>query len=77
MKKVLITGILGQDGANMADYLLGLGKFKIYGMIRRSGSPNHENICDFENNDTLQLVDGDLTDSSSIDRLVKGFKITL
>ena len=71
MKKVLITGILGQDGANMADYLLGLGKFKIYGMIRRSGSPNHENICDFENNDNFELVDGDLTDSSSIDRLVK------
>ena len=39
MKKVLITGVLGQDGANMAEYLLGLNNLKVYGMIRRSGSP--------------------------------------
>ena len=38
-KKVLITGILGQDGANMAEYLLETTDNLIYGMQRRSGSP--------------------------------------
>ena len=35
MKKVLITGILGQDGANMAEYLLSLNDIYVYGMMRR------------------------------------------
>ena len=50
MKKVLITGVLGQDGANMAEYLLGLDEIHVYGMIRRSGSPNYFNIKDFKEN---------------------------
>ena len=74
MKKVLITGVLGQDGANMAEYLLGLNNLKVYGMIRRSGSPNHENITDFENHENFELVDGDLSDCASIDRLVKNLQ---
>ena len=43
-KKVLITGVLGQDGANMAEYLLSLDDVHVYGMMRRSGSPNYHNI---------------------------------
>ena len=41
-KKVLITGILGQDGANMAEHLLLEHKedYKVYGMMRRSANPN-------------------------------------
>lgn len=74
MKKILITGVLGQDGANMAEYLLGLDNLKVYGMIRRSGSPNHENITDFENHENFELVDGDLSDCASIDRLVKNLQ---
>lgn len=74
MKKILITGVLGQDGANMAEYLLGLNNLKVYGMIRRSGSPNHENITDFENHENFELVDGDLSDCASIDRLVKNLQ---
>ena len=35
MKKVLITGILGQDGANMAELLLEQGDIHVYGMMRR------------------------------------------
>ena len=47
MKKVLITGILGQDGANMAELLLNKGDLRVYGMMRRSGSPNYRNIKSF------------------------------
>ncbi len=69
-KKVLITGILGQDGANMAEYLLENTDNLIYGMQRRSGSPNFQNIKDFIAHDRFSLVDGDLTDSVSINDLV-------
>lgn len=71
MKKVLITGILGQDGANMAELLLERGDIHVYGMMRRSGSPNYTNIKEFRNNKNFELVDGDLSDSASIDSLVK------
>ena len=41
MKKVLVTGILGQDGANMAEFLLQQkDEVKVYGMMRRSANPN-------------------------------------
>ena len=70
-KKVLITGTLGQDGANMAEYLLETTNHEIYGMVRRSGSPNYSNIEAFRENERFHLVDGDLTDSASIDNLVK------
>ena len=45
LKKVLITGILGQDGANMAEYLLGLDEqIEVFGMMRRSSNVNDINI---------------------------------
>ena len=71
MKKVLITGILGQDGANMAELLLNKGDLRVYGMMRRSGSPNYRNIKSFSGDDNFEIVDGDLSDSASIDSLVK------
>tara|TARA_Y100000310_G_C20651190_1_gene799541 strand:- start:955 stop:1986 length:1032 start_codon:yes stop_codon:yes gene_type:complete len=70
MKKVLITGIFGQDGSNMAEYLLGLG-CKVYGMMRRSSCASKENIASFEKNPNFKLVYGDLTDEISIDKLVQ------
>ena len=44
LKKVLITGILGQDGANMAKYLLNTEDVLIYGMMRRTSNVNETNI---------------------------------
>jgi GDPmannose 4,6-dehydratase len=70
MKKVLITGILGQDGANMAEYLLENSHCEIYGMMRRSSNPNFKNCHSFKNNPRFRFVYGDLTDSVSIDTLV-------
>ena len=65
-KKVLITGILGQDGSNMAEYLLNNTDNRVYGMQRRSGTPNFTNIKPFIAHDRFSLVDGELTDSASI-----------
>ena len=39
-KKILVTGVLGQDGANMCEYLLKDPEHKVFGMIRRVSNPN-------------------------------------
>lgn len=71
MRKILVTGTLGQDGSNMCDYLLRDPQNKVYGMIRRSSNPNFVNCQTFLNNPNFQLVYGDLTDDISIDKLVQ------
>lgn len=71
-KKVLVTGVLGQDGANMCEFLLReYPNYKIYGMIRRSANPNFENAESFMDESNFKFVYGDLSDEISIDRLVK------
>ena len=42
--KILITGVLGQDGANMIEYLLENTNAKLFGMIRRTSNPNFINL---------------------------------
>jgi GDPmannose 4,6-dehydratase len=69
--KVLVTGILGQDGANMIEYLLDHTNAKIFGMIRRTSNPNFINCKRFISDPRFQLVYGDLSDSVSIDNLVR------
>jgi GDPmannose 4,6-dehydratase len=69
--KIIVTGILGQDGANMVEYLLKNTTSEIYGMIRRSSNPNFVNCSAFINNSRFKLVYGDLSDSVSIDNLVR------
>ena len=72
MKKVLITGILGQDGSNMAEYLLSLEEnMEVYGMMRRTSNVNKSNIEAFEHHPSFKLVYGDLTDEVSVDKLVR------
>lgn len=72
MKKILVTGILGQDGANMAEYLLSLpDDIQVYGMMRRTSNVNKSNIKTFENHPNFHLVYGDLTDDVSVDKIVK------
>ena len=72
MKTVLVTGVLGQDGANMVEYLLSLPEeYKIYGMMRRSANPNFINTKNFKDHPDFKFVYGDLSDDVSIDKLVK------
>jgi len=73
-KKILVTGILGQDGANMAEYLLRDKSNLVYGMMRRVANPNYENIEKFRHKKRFNLVLGDLTDEVSINELVKEIK---
>ncbi len=62
-KKALITGITGQDGPYLAEFLLGKG-YKVYGLTRRLSVPNVENIKHLF--DKIQLMSGDLLDQGSI-----------
>jgi len=71
-KKALITGVTGQDGAYLAQFLLEKG-YDVYGLARRS-STSENSIMRLEWLDIINemtLVDGDLIDLSSIIRLVK------
>jgi GDPmannose 4,6-dehydratase len=69
--KIIITGILGQDGANMAEYLVKNTNAKIFGMMRRSANPNFINCKNFIEHPNFEFIYGDLTDSVSIDNLVR------
>ena len=68
MKRALITGITGQDGSYLAELLLEKG-YEVHGMTRRASLPNTERIEHLLGKITLH--DGDLSDSSSIIRIMK------
>ncbi len=72
MKRALITGITGQDGAYLAQFLLEKG-YEVFGVIRRS---SHRGVEDHRLRwlgvaDRVTLLDGDLADVSSLVRIVK------
>jgi GDPmannose 4,6-dehydratase len=71
MKKVIVTGITGQDGSYMVDYLLKHTNHFIYGIRRRGANPNLDNIKHNLNNPRFKIIIADLADSSSIDEAVK------
>ncbi len=67
-RKALITGITGQDGAYLAEFLLGKG-YQVHGMVRRSSSENFERIAHMRN--LITLHQADLLDQLSIITLVR------
>ncbi len=69
-KVALITGITGQDGSYLAEFLLEKG-YEVHGIIRRSSCYVGQRIEHFMNNPLLHLHYGDLTDSLNLIRLVK------
>lgn len=68
MKRALITGINGMDGSYLADLLL-TKNYKVYGMERRTSSPNRTNTVHLEGKVTF--VNGDLTDQNSLVRCLR------
>lgn len=72
-KRALITGVTGQDGSYLAEFLLEKG-YEVYGLVRRSSVEYHERINHIEKHNNFHLVYGDLSDSSSIFALVSSVK---
>jgi GDPmannose 4,6-dehydratase len=75
MKKAIITGITGQDGAYLAELLLEKG-YEVYGTYRRTSSVNFWRIEELgiENHQNLHLIEYDLTDQSNSIRMVMDIK---
>ncbi len=63
MKKALITGVTGQDGSYLAEWLLQQG-YHVFGLVRRSSTLNFERIAHIQ--DQIELLSGDLTDQNSL-----------
>ena len=74
MKKALITGVTGQDGSYLAEFLLEKG-YEVHGIKRRASSFNTQRVDHIfqdphENNRNFHLHYGDLTDTSNLTRLI-------
>lgn len=68
MKRALITGITGQDGSYLAEFLLKKG-YKVYGTVRRLSTPNIENIRHIQ--DDIELLSADLLDQTSLTEAIE------
>jgi GDPmannose 4,6-dehydratase len=62
-KTALITGITGQDGSYLAEFLLSKG-YRVCGLVRRSSTVNFERLCHLQ--DRIELIPGDLLDQNSL-----------
>lgn len=63
MPRALITGITGQDGSYLAEFLLAKG-YEVFGLVRRSSTLNFERIRHIQ--EQIELISGDLTDQNSL-----------
>jgi GDPmannose 4,6-dehydratase len=66
--RALITGITGQDGSYMAELLLSKG-YEVFGLVRRSSVKKYDRIESLIDN--IEVVEGDLTDQTSLDHVVQ------
>ena len=69
MKKAFITGIGGQDGSYLAEYLLELG-YEIHGILRRNSTPEHQDSRISHLEDKIYTYYGDLLDQGGLERLL-------
>lgn len=69
MKKALITGITGQDGSFLSEFLIGKG-YDVHGIIRRSSVDYRERIAHLEGQPQFHLHYGDLSDTSSLVKVI-------
>lgn len=73
-KTVVVTGVTGQDGSFMVDYLLKNTDYLIFGGVRRLSVYNHSNIKHLRDSNRFHLINFDLSDSHGISRLIEYVK---
>lgn len=71
MSTALITGITGQDGSYLAEFLLSKG-YTVIGMSRRTSTVNFERIAHIQ--DQITLIQGDLLDQSSLVSILEEYE---
>ena len=69
MKKAFITGIAGQDGSYLAEYLLELG-YEVHGIVRRNSTPENQDVRILEIHSKINTYYGDLLDQGGIEKLL-------
>ena len=72
-KRALITGITGQDGSYLAEFLLAQG-YAVIGMVRRTSTVTFDRIQHIQ--DDLEIVQGDLLDQSSMIELLREYQVS-
>jgi GDPmannose 4,6-dehydratase len=70
VKKAFITGINGQDGSYLSEYLLGLG-YEVHGIVRRNSVPEHQSSRIDFSLQNLNIYYGDLLDISGMERIIR------
>ena len=69
MKAALITGVTGQDGSYLAEFLL-TKQYTVYGLSRYCSEKKHERLVNVVSNSEFNLIEGDLTDTSRITSII-------
>jgi GDPmannose 4,6-dehydratase len=69
MKKAFITGIAGQDGSYLSEYLLSLG-YEVHGVVRRNSTPEHQESRVSHLDNKIFTYYGDLLDQGSLEKLL-------
>jgi GDPmannose 4,6-dehydratase len=73
MKAALITGITGQDGSYLAEFLLSKD-YEVYGLARYCSERKHERIEHVKPNNHFHMIEGDLTDTARINSIINSFE---
>ena len=74
MLVAVITGVAGQDGSYLADFLLEKGYTVVGIALRHASSGSHKNIAHLMQNNLFKLVEGDIEDPTLISRVLHDFK---
>lgn len=72
-RKALITGITGQDGSYLAEFLLEQG-YQVFGMVRRSSTVNFDRIAHLQDLDAMEIIQGDLLDQMSLIDILREYR---
>ena len=72
MKAAFITGVTGQDGSYLSEFLL-TKDYDVYGLARYCSEKKHERIDHLKSNPKFHLVEGDLTDTARINLIINSF----
>ena len=73
MKAAFITGVTGQDGSYLAEFLLEK-KYTVFGLARYCSERKHERIDHLKNVESFHLLEGDLTDTARINSIINSFE---
>jgi len=73
MKAALVTGVTGQDGSYLAEFLLNKD-YDVFGMTRFCSEKKHSRIEHIKENPRFHVIEGDLTDTSRINKIINSFE---